>query len=220
LFPHAPIDGAKGGIMSVKRLVLATSIVALAATGAAFAQNSGANSTPGVTGNSSVTGQHGANSGAMQNNGMSGSGSDMSGGSTSGSSSGMSSRSNRSMSSSNASQSDVMRAQQALKDKGLYNGQVDGKIGPETRTAISQFQRQNGLKQSAQLDQQTLGDLSNGGGVNNSGSTRGNSSGAAGSRDSVPGNTPGASGSTGGGSGASSGGLNGSGATNGGMPPR
>jgi peptidoglycan hydrolase-like protein with peptidoglycan-binding domain len=195
--------------MSVKRLVLATSLVALAATGAAFAQNSGASSTPGVTGNSSVTNPHGANGGAMQN-GMSGSGSDMS------------SRSNRSMSSipSNASQSEVMRAQQALKDKGLYNGQVDGKMGPQTRTAISQFQRQNGLKQSAQLDQQTLGDLSNGGGTNSSGSPRGNSAGAAGSRDSVPGNAPGASGASEGGSGASSGGLNGSGATNGGMPPR
>jgi Putative peptidoglycan binding domain len=204
--------------MSVKRLVLATSIVALAATGAAFAQNSGASSTPGVTGNSSVTSPRGANDGAMQNNGMSGSGSDMSGGS----SSGMSSRSNRSMgsTSSDASQNDVMRAQQALKDKGLYDGQVDGKLGPQTRTAISQFQRQNGLKQSAQLDQQTLGDLSNGGGVNDSGSRRGNSAGAAGSRDSVPGNAPGASGASEGGGGASSGGLNGSGATNGGMPPR
>jgi peptidoglycan hydrolase-like protein with peptidoglycan-binding domain len=53
----------------------------------------------------------------------------------------------------------VMQAQQALKQKGLYDGPVDGKVGPETRSAISQFQKQSGLRQSAQLDEPTMDNL-------------------------------------------------------------
>ena len=36
--------------------------------------------------------------------------------------------------------------QTALKNAGLYNGAVDGKIGPETRKAIKEFQEANGLE--------------------------------------------------------------------------
>ncbi|MDD5019776.1 MAG: peptidoglycan-binding domain-containing protein [Candidatus Omnitrophica bacterium] len=36
--------------------------------------------------------------------------------------------------------------QQALKNAGYYEGTVDGKIGPKTRTAIKQFQKDMGLK--------------------------------------------------------------------------
>lgn len=35
--------------------------------------------------------------------------------------------------------------QQALKGAGFYNGEVDGKIGPDTREAVRNFQRENGL---------------------------------------------------------------------------
>lgn len=36
--------------------------------------------------------------------------------------------------------------QQALKAAGFYQGTIDGKIGPQTREAIKEFQRINGLK--------------------------------------------------------------------------
>jgi peptidoglycan hydrolase-like protein with peptidoglycan-binding domain len=62
----------------------------------------------------------------------------------------------------------VVDAQRALRQQGLYKGPVDGKIGPETRTAISRFQKQNGLQQSAQLDEPTLNDLQGGGGSSGS----------------------------------------------------
>lgn len=37
------------------------------------------------------------------------------------------------------------KIQTALKNAGLYNGNVDGKIGPASRRAIETFQRNNGL---------------------------------------------------------------------------
>ncbi|HXR85972.1 MAG TPA: peptidoglycan-binding domain-containing protein [Stellaceae bacterium] len=72
-----------------------------------------------------------------------------------------------------ASQEDIRQAQEALQDQGLYHGQIDGKWGPQTKQAVSQFQKKNGLKQSAQLDQQTLDDLQNN---SSSGSMSGGSS--------------------------------------------
>ena len=62
-----------------------------------------------------------------------------------------------------ASQPEIQQAQQQLKSQGLYRGSVDGVMGPETQTAVRAFQRQNGLPQSAQLDQQTLDRLSGAG---------------------------------------------------------
>jgi hypothetical protein len=61
-----------------------------------------------------------------------------------------------------ASQSDIQQAQQQLKSAGLYRGAIDGVMGPETQTALSQFQKEQGLPQTAQLDQQTLSRLMNG----------------------------------------------------------
>ncbi|MCG3175586.1 MAG: hypothetical protein MOGMAGMI_00519 [Candidatus Omnitrophica bacterium] len=37
------------------------------------------------------------------------------------------------------------KIQTALKNAGLYNGKIDGKIGPASRRAIETFQRNNGL---------------------------------------------------------------------------
>jgi peptidoglycan hydrolase-like protein with peptidoglycan-binding domain len=56
----------------------------------------------------------------------------------------------------NLSPDTIKVAQQELKAEGLYNGAIDGRIGPETRAVAQQFQRQNGLKTTAVLDQQTL----------------------------------------------------------------
>ncbi len=61
-----------------------------------------------------------------------------------------------------ASTAEIKQAQEAQQSQGLYKGQVDGKWGPETRNAVAQFQKQKGLKQSAQLDRQTMNDLQNG----------------------------------------------------------
>jgi peptidoglycan hydrolase-like protein with peptidoglycan-binding domain len=57
------------------------------------------------------------------------------------------------------SQPSIQQAQQQLKAQGLYNGPIDGVIGPETKQALSQFQQQNGLPQTATLDQQTMSRL-------------------------------------------------------------
>jgi peptidoglycan hydrolase-like protein with peptidoglycan-binding domain len=62
-----------------------------------------------------------------------------------------------------ASQSEIQQAQQQLKSQGLYRGAADGVMGPETQIALRAFQRQNGLPQTAQLDQQTSDRLSGSG---------------------------------------------------------
>jgi Putative peptidoglycan-binding domain-containing protein len=40
----------------------------------------------------------------------------------------------------------VRTIQGALKEAGFYNGNIDGKVGPQTRSAITSFQRSQGLK--------------------------------------------------------------------------
>jgi hypothetical protein len=59
-----------------------------------------------------------------------------------------------------ASQSQIQQAQEQLKSAGLYRGSVDGVMGPETQTALMKFQREQGLPETAQLDQQTTDRLS------------------------------------------------------------
>lgn len=61
----------------------------------------------------------------------------------------------------NLSRSQIKQAQTQLKQDGLYNGPIDGRMGPETHAAIRKYQEQNGLEQSANLDQQTLQHLIN-----------------------------------------------------------
>jgi len=51
---------------------------------------------------------------------------------------------------------DVKNAQQKLKTLGLYQGDVDGIAGPDTRRAVSQFQQQRNLPESGELDQATM----------------------------------------------------------------
>lgn len=57
----------------------------------------------------------------------------------------------------------VRRAQMALQQKGLYNGPIDGIWGPETRTAVSSYQKSAGLPQTAKLDAQTMRSLESSG---------------------------------------------------------
>jgi len=50
--------------------------------------------------------------------------------------------------------------QQALKNAGLYDGKVDGNIGPRTKKAIEAFQTQNGLKADGKVGRKTWKALS------------------------------------------------------------
>ena len=50
---------------------------------------------------------------------------------------------------------DIRRSQVALRFQGLYKGSIDGILGPETRRALGQFQKDNGLDQTEALDVQT-----------------------------------------------------------------
>jgi len=61
----------------------------------------------------------------------------------------------------NASESEIKQAHEQLKSAGLYKGTADGKMGPEMKQALSQFQQQHGLKQTGVLDQETLAALNN-----------------------------------------------------------
>ena len=45
--------------------------------------------------------------------------------------------------------------QQALKNAGLYDGAIDGKIGPKSRKAIEEFQAKNGLKADGKVGPMT-----------------------------------------------------------------
>ena len=50
---------------------------------------------------------------------------------------------------------DIRWAQVELRVQGLYQGSLDGVVGPETKRALSQFQKINGLGRTASLDAQT-----------------------------------------------------------------
>jgi peptidoglycan hydrolase-like protein with peptidoglycan-binding domain len=50
---------------------------------------------------------------------------------------------------------DIRWAQVELRDRGLYKGSLDGILGPETKRALGQFQKNNGLGSTASLDAQT-----------------------------------------------------------------
>ena len=97
--------------------------------------------------------------------------------------------------------SQISQLQQALNDKGLNAGPVDGRMGPKTKTALKQFQQQNGLTASGRADTQTLAALSingssastdssssNSGMSGTNGST--SSSGMSGTNSGMPSSTP------------------------------
>src|SRR4051812_9515547 len=53
------------------------------------------------------------------------------------------------------SKDEIRWAQVELHDLGLYNGSLDGGVGPETERALLHFQKSNGLERTGTLDQQT-----------------------------------------------------------------
>jgi len=55
----------------------------------------------------------------------------------------------------NLSKDDIRWAQVELHYLGLYNDSLDGVAGPETKRALAEFQKTNGLKQTATVDQRT-----------------------------------------------------------------
>jgi peptidoglycan hydrolase-like protein with peptidoglycan-binding domain len=59
----------------------------------------------------------------------------------------------------NVSEDQIKAAQQQLKTAGDYKGSVDGKMGPEMKQALEQFQKQHGLQATGALDQETLAAL-------------------------------------------------------------
>lgn len=52
-----------------------------------------------------------------------------------------------------------LRQIQQLKSAGLYEGPIDGRMGPQTTQAISKYQQQGGLQPTGTLHEQTLSAL-------------------------------------------------------------
>ena len=50
---------------------------------------------------------------------------------------------------------DIRWAQVELRSRGLYNGSLDGVLGPQTKQALDQFQAKNGLNRTSSLDTRT-----------------------------------------------------------------
>ena len=69
----------------------------------------------------------------------------------------------------NPSEGEIRQIQQLLEQKGFKVGYIDGKLGPITRRALSQFQRKQGLQQTGMPDQQTLAALGIAGGASTTG---------------------------------------------------
>ena len=57
------------------------------------------------------------------------------------------------------SASQILEAQQRLRDLGFYHGAVDGILDKKTKQAINLYQKENGLKETAILDQATTTSL-------------------------------------------------------------
>lgn len=140
----------------MRKLILATASVlalGLAASGPSFAQqpNSSAQIPGANPSSATMPATNGAASGDMMQQGQQGT---------------------QSTAPVRLSRSQVRQVQQQLKTAGLYKGRIDGKMGPETRRAVAQFQKQNGMQGSGRIDQQTMAALSSGGnGTNGAGSS-------------------------------------------------
>ena len=53
----------------------------------------------------------------------------------------------------------IRKIQSALRQRGFYEGPVDGIVGPATERAIAAYQQRHGLSQAAALELQTLQSL-------------------------------------------------------------
>jgi hypothetical protein len=57
------------------------------------------------------------------------------------------------------SRAEISDVQQKLQADNLYSGKIDGMLGPQTRRALADYQKQNGLRVTANLDRQTRDSL-------------------------------------------------------------
>ena len=57
------------------------------------------------------------------------------------------------------SRAEITDVQQKLQADNLYSGKIDGMLGRQTRRAIAEYQKQNGLRVTANLDRQTRDSL-------------------------------------------------------------
>src|ERR1700760_2117913 len=69
------------------------------------------------------------------------------------------------------SKDDIRGAQWELRSIGLYKGSLDGMLGPETKRAVEQFQRNNGLSPTATVDDETMEVLTGNHGIGQGSST-------------------------------------------------
>jgi peptidoglycan hydrolase-like protein with peptidoglycan-binding domain len=60
---------------------------------------------------------------------------------------------------------DIRWAQVELRFRGLYRGSLDGVLGPKTKRALTQFQQNSGLAQTASVDAQTWDALTSSSGI-------------------------------------------------------
>lgn len=65
----------------------------------------------------------------------------------------------RPISTQNLSRREVRQVQQALDNDGFHAGPADGRWGPETRSAIKQFQQSKNIRADGRLNRQTVADL-------------------------------------------------------------
>jgi len=55
-----------------------------------------------------------------------------------------------------ATKAEIKKAQEILKQKGLYSGEISDKLNADVRAAIRKFQQDNGLKATGTLNRETL----------------------------------------------------------------
>jgi lipid-binding SYLF domain-containing protein/peptidoglycan hydrolase-like protein with peptidoglycan-binding domain len=60
---------------------------------------------------------------------------------------------------SGASKDEIRNAQQALKDKGMYTGPMDGAMSADTQKALRDYQQKNNLKVTGTLNRETMSSL-------------------------------------------------------------
>jgi peptidoglycan hydrolase-like protein with peptidoglycan-binding domain len=53
----------------------------------------------------------------------------------------------------------IANVQGALQQQGYYQGEVDGLLGPQTRAALANYQRNHGLYMTSAIDRPTLESL-------------------------------------------------------------
>jgi peptidoglycan hydrolase-like protein with peptidoglycan-binding domain len=78
----------------------------------------------------------------------------------------------------NSSNDRARFAQQELQEHGYYKGSIDGVVGPQTKQALQEFQQENNLPVTGQLDRETMAKL--GGNESQSGQPSYGGSGASG----------------------------------------